>query len=174
MEDALLREQVLTGFLHVPKTSIPVCLRMSRGIQQPYAQVAQCVSNLVQDGLLARTDREGRLPPLYEATATAHELSEREEYLAERSLSSYEYKTLQNAKRLEVAFAHDQDVVIAFMQQHENICVSTLMIQDLLRTSVEMDNIIHVNSILAQLAYNDEIESTCKQMLWKLKPKKPH
>lgn len=168
MQCALLREQVLAAFVHVPNSSIPVCLRMSRGILASYSEVTTCVQQLVKDGLLINKPREGRLPPLYQPTDTAQELSQQEEYVQPRPLSAYEYKTLRQAKNMEMIFAQNQDKVIAFMKQRHPMYVSALMVQDVLRNSVECDNLSYTYAVLAQLACNGEITSLCKQMLWKL------
>jgi len=165
MQHALLREQVLAGFAHIPYSSIPVMLRMSRSITASHAEVTQCVRQLIKDGMLMKKPRTDRLPPLLIVTRNAINMLRQEEYVIMRSLSLYEQKSLDDAIADEHKFAQDQQTVINFFQVH--IFASTLMIQDLLRKSTQENNMIYVNTVLAQLAWNNEIESICNQLMWK-------
>jgi len=168
MEEASLREQMLTAFLHVPNTSIPVSLRMSRGIRVSYVKALKCVDQLQKDGMLRRQDREGRLPPLYRVTKTAKEMLCKEEYAIEEPLKDHENKALYEAVKMENQFAVDQDRVLEYIRDSPDY-VSTLMVQDLLRKSTNENNLKYVNSVLVQLAWNDEIENVCYELLWKFK-----
>ncbi len=168
METARLREQVLTAFLHAPNTSIPVSMRMSRGISASYAQVSKCVEQLFKDGMLKREFREGRLPPLFCVTHVAKELLLQEEYNVEQPLKDHENRALYDAIATEKKFASDQEKVLSFIRDAPYY-VSTLMIQDLLRSCVNEDNLRYVTTVLAQLAWNDEIENINYELLWKYK-----
>jgi len=168
MENARLREQVLTAFLHAPNTSIPVSMRMSRGISEPYAKVAKCVDQLLKDGMLKRQMREGRLPPLFYVTRAAKELLRQEEYNVEQPLKDHENRALYDAVAIEKQFANDQERVLTFIR-NSKMFVSTLMVQDLLRASVNDNNLRYTTTVLAQLAWNDEIEMVCYELLWKYK-----
>ncbi len=167
MEEARLREQMLTAFLHVPNTSIPVSLRMSRGIRASHTKVVKCVEQLLKDGMLRQEMREGRLPPLYRVTKSAKEMLCKEEYAIEEPLKDHENKALYEAIKIEKQFAMDQDQVLGFIRNRSEY-VSTLMVQDLLRKSTNEDNLKYVNCVLFQLAWNEEIENVCSELLWKL------
>ena len=168
MEDACLREQLIAGFLHTPNTSIPVCLRMSRGIKVQHSVAAKCIKQLVADGFLLCTYRSGRLPPEYTVSRIGLELSRADEYL-ERPLSIYEEKTLFAAKKQEPRFAQDQMKVLLFFQTNAPLMLTTLMIQDVLRKSVHDDNLFYTETILSQLVWNNEIENVSHQSLWRFK-----
>jgi hypothetical protein len=155
---ARLREQVIAGFVHVPQTSITVMLRMSRGISEKrHHTIRECVKTLVADGLLRKTTRESRLPPLYELTKEGYSLANREEIgSVGHELKPYERNVLTNARNMEVELEKDQETVLAFLKLR-GFC-SSLMIRDLLRQSTSTDNNTWTNTVLSGLAWNNEIE----------------
>ncbi len=175
MDNAQLREQILAAFLHTPKTSIAVCLRMSRGITAPHSKVFVCVQQLVEDGMLQRTLREGRLPPLFSVTRNAKMMLCEEEFIADKKsnkLKDHEQRALYDATTIEKKFAEDQETVIDFFVANGPLCVSTLMIQDCLRVSANDDNLKYAILVLSHLAWNSEVEPACGDLMWRLLRKK--
>ena len=161
-----LRDQILSGFLHVPRSSISVMLRMCRAINATHAQVSSGVAQLVKDGLLLKTSREGRLPPLFTPAASLHLNGAQEQFVVLRKLSLYEQKSLEEAIRDEHKYALDQQNVLGFLEQRGDLGASTFMLQDLLRSNTTQDNYVDTNTVLAQLAWNGEIIGSCNQMIW--------
>lgn len=179
----LLRDQILLAFCRFPNTSIAICLRMAKKITNAskvdVTDVRKCITHLVQDGLLQETLRKNRLPPTYCITSSGLKIcTEVQSFQFSKDeplfghLKSFEQKVLKDALQMELKFANDQQTVFNFIQQcidQHRIQPSTLMIQDCLRKSTNENNIVYTQTVLAQLSYDNEIECTCKQMLWRIK-----
>lgn len=170
MQHALLREEVLAGFAHMPRSSIPVMSRMSRKITASHPEIAICVAQLTRDGLLQKVPRSNRLPPLYFLTPPGIELLRQEEYVILRDITLYEQNALEVAIKDEQTFAADQIKVMDFLarrNQNGHPLTSQLMIQDLLRTNTSVDNMLYTSTVLAQLGWNQEVEGMFDQEIWR-------
>jgi len=142
-------------------------MRMCRDINSTHVQVLSCVSQLVRDGLLIKKPRNGRLQPTYTPAKELHQNpATQERFVVLRELSLYEQKSLDEAVRDEHRFALDQQSILAFLEQRGDLGASTFMLQDLLRKNTREDNYIDTNTVLAQLAWNEEIVGSCNQMIW--------
>jgi hypothetical protein len=166
MTDMKLRHQLLTAFAQLPNTSLPICLRLKKHITSEFEKVLKCLNQLVQDGLVEKTERLNRLPPQFRLSAVGASMFGSSGSFAQ--ITQQEQRHLKELLAQEEKFAQDQETVYAFLQKLHPVYASTLMVQDVLRKTTREDNNAYTHLVLNSLAANKEIESKCSHLLWKL------